>query len=254
MSSLSVWLAIAGVDRDNSMCLYPETVGVKLPLNGAQFLGSGYPLPRPTRPKIEDGDLFVFSTDILHSSQLNVSDKTRVALTTRIDSGTPVFSKESLWFVQRWYSADGILAGRWLRKVVRAAENSIPRLAEIQDAAEDRSITIPGFFRVDRQYTVGPSDLIPENGTLTVHFDNKRILILRSNGQLRGCSARCPHGDYHLGDGYHDERVLICPGHGLEFDSRTGRSVLDRYRLAMFKVSEQSGTIFLGDPPQVSDR
>jgi hypothetical protein len=49
------------------------------------------------------------STDILHSSQLNISDKTRIALTTRIDPGAPIFADDSLWFVGRWYSADGLL-------------------------------------------------------------------------------------------------------------------------------------------------
>src|SRR4029077_5735834 len=61
-SSLSVWLAIAGVDEKNSMCLYPELTGQRLPLGGSQFLGSGVCLPKPTRPKITDGDLFVFNT------------------------------------------------------------------------------------------------------------------------------------------------------------------------------------------------
>ena len=249
VSSLSVWLAIAGVDRDNSMCLYPETAGARLPLSGSQFLGSGVRLPRPTRPEIQDGDLFVFSTDILHSSQLNVSDKTRIALTTRIDPGTPVFARESLWFVQRWYSADGILQGRWQRKIFRASEHSAPRPVAAAAASTNGEVTIPVVFVASRRYRIGPSDLIPRGGKMAVQFANKRILIVRTGeGDLRAFSARCPHEGYRMDEGYHDECILSCPGHGLEFDARTGRSPIDRYRLARFAVSETSGAIFLGSP------
>ena len=247
VTSLSVWLAVAGVDRDNSMCLYPETAGAGLPLSGSQFLGSGVCLPRPTRPEIQDGDLFVFSTDILHSSQLNTSEKTRIALTTRIDPGTPVFSRESLWFIQRWYSADGILRGRWRRKVFRASEHSVPRAAAVFAAPPEGSAAIPASFNASEKWQVGPSEMIPDNGTLTVQFEDKRILIVRAeDGRLHAFSGRCPHEGYRMDEGYHDGCVLICPGHGLEFDARTGASSLDRYRLARFAVTEQSGAIFLG--------
>jgi nitrite reductase/ring-hydroxylating ferredoxin subunit len=246
MTSLSVWLGVAGVDKDNSLCLYPETVASQLPIGGSQFLGSGVCLPKPTRPNLDDGDLFVFSTDILHSSQLNVSDKTRVALTTRIDPGTPIFSRESLWFVRRWYSANEVLAGHWMRKIVRGSEAHMPRSTGYCDLPTTRCVRIPLSFRVDKQYRIARSDAIRETGKLAVQFVDKRIVIIRSNGELRAFFSRCPHGSYHLEDGYHDGSKLVCPGHGLEFDTRTGRSLLPRYRVAMFKVAEVGGTIFLG--------
>ena len=78
--------------------------------------------------------------------------------------------------------------------------------------------------------------------------DTERILIVRKEGQLRAFAARCPHGDYHMDDGYYDDCALYCPGHGLKFDIKTGKSKLNRYRLAMFKVAESKGTVFLGQP------
>ena len=156
MTSLSVWLAIAGVDRDNSMCLYPDTFGARLPFNGSQFLGSGFCLPKPMRPDISDGDLFVFSTDILHSSQVNVSDMTRIALTTRIDPGTPTFSQDSLWFVQRWYSAAAIERGRWQHTVVRASEHSVPRPADAATLPRSRCISIPAPLRPNEPHEDRP--------------------------------------------------------------------------------------------------
>src|SRR5688572_10765216 len=243
MTSLSVWLAVAGVDRDNSMCLYPDTFGARLPFNGSQFLGSGFCLPKPMRPDITDGDLFVFSTDILHSSQVNVSDMTRIALTTRIDPGTPTFSQDSLWFVQRWYSAAAIERGRWQHTVVRASEHSVPRPADAATLPRSRCISIAAPLRPNEPHEIGPSSSIPENGSLAVQFENRRVLIVRSQGELRAVSAICPHEGYRLDEGHHQNGIVVCPGHGLEFDAKTGCSALDRYRLATFNVSERSGMI-----------
>jgi nitrite reductase/ring-hydroxylating ferredoxin subunit len=247
-TSLSVWLAIAGVDEKNSMCLYPETVGVPLPVSGSQFLDAGVCLPKPTRPEIKDGELFVFRTDILHSSQLNVSDRTRVALTTRIDPGRPIFSADSLWFVQRWYSANGILAGRWRHQTVRASEHCVARPPA--EPVSGRSVRVPAVFRGNELFEVGKSETVPENEKLAVEFKNTRVLIVRSGGRLRAFSARCPHDGYRMDDGYHDDCALYCPGHGREFDIRTGTSALKRYRLAMFNVCEKDGTIFVGAGPE----
>ena len=55
----------------------------------------------------------------------------------------------------------------------------------------------------------------------------------------------CPHEGYRLDEGYHDGGTVVCPGHGLEFDTRTGQCALPRYRLATFKVHETAGTIFV---------
>jgi nitrite reductase/ring-hydroxylating ferredoxin subunit len=253
-TGLSVWLGIAGVDEKNSMCLYPETVGMRLRADGSQFLAAGVCLPKPTRPQLGDGDLFVFNTDILHSSQLNVSDKTRIALTTRIDSGTPVFSGESLWWVERWYSADGILAGRWKRTIVRGSTNAVmPPPAAVAPPQDTRCVKIASVFRGTQPVPVLKSETLKDNQKVAIEFENARVLLLRSGAQLRAFSARCPHEGYRMDDGYHDDSRLFCPGHGLEFDIQSGESSLKRYRLAAYSAFEKEGTIFLAATTARSD-
>src|SRR5260221_5181767 len=246
IGSLSVWLAISGVGHANSMCMYPETFGVELPIGPARYLGSGYCLPKPTRPEIHDGELFVFSTDILHGRVVNVSGMTRVALTTRVDPGTPVFDPSTLWFVQRWYSANDVLAGRFRHTIIRGAEHCVARAPGSEGTGKSRSISIARAFRPGEQVRVADSSVILDGQKLAVVFQNERVVILRSDGQLRAFSGRCPHGGYHMEDGHHDDRVLTCPGHGLEFDVQTGESGLGCYRLKRFDVREEAGAIFLG--------
>jgi 3-phenylpropionate/trans-cinnamate dioxygenase ferredoxin subunit len=246
IGSLSVWLAVAGVEQDNSMCLYPETVNEPLPQSSSLFLGSGRQLPKPTRPDIADGDVYVFSTEILHSSQVNVSGKTRFALTTRISTGTPVFDDSNLWFIERWHKASDLLAGRYTCTTIKASEHAVQRPAvRPRPVAPAVHVDVP--FREGCPQPVAPSASVSEGKRLAVQFtDGRRFLVVRSAGRVTAFSATCPHAGYSLEDGWHDGTRMACPGHGLEFDIRTGASKAECFRLAMVDATEKDGTIYLG--------
>jgi 3-phenylpropionate/trans-cinnamate dioxygenase ferredoxin subunit len=245
IGSLSVWLAIAGVEQDNSMCLYPETLDQPLPQNTALYFGSGCQLPKPTRPEIQDGDVYVFSTDILHSSQVNISGKTRFALTTRVSAGTPVFDGSNLWFIERWHLANELLAGKYRCRTIKASEHTMHRPAGTSQPA-CLTIRSDKEFQKGQPQAVAESHVLSEGKRIVVEFpEGKRIMILRVGGRLSAFSARCPHAGYRLDDGWYDERVMACPGHGLEFDTRTGESKSECFRLAKFDVKEENGTIYV---------
>jgi nitrite reductase/ring-hydroxylating ferredoxin subunit len=70
-------------------------------------------------------------------------------------------------------------------------------------------------------------------------------MVLRLAGKLSAFSARCPHAGYRLEDGWYDNRSMACPGHGLEFDTVTGASKGDCFRLKKFEVTEADGAILL---------
>jgi 3-phenylpropionate/trans-cinnamate dioxygenase ferredoxin subunit len=246
VGSLSVWLAVSGVEQDNSMCLYPETVNEILPQSSSLFLGSGHQLPKPTRPDIQDGDVYVFSTEILHSSQVNISGKTRFALTTRISCGPPVFDEDNLWFIERWHLANELLAGKYRCRTITASEHTVHRPAS-RPQPTTPTFRAEGRFEEGRQRAVATSDALTDGKRIVVEFaDGQRILILRVDGTLRAFAGRCPHAGYRMEDGWYDRQWMACPGHGLEFDTRTGKSKSDCFRLATYDVTEKDGTIFLG--------
>lgn len=247
MGSLSVWLGVSGIEKDNSMCLYPETVDLRFGQSASLFLGPSNQLPKPTRPEIGDGDLYVFSTEILHSSQVNISGKTRFALTTRISPATPVFDGTNLWFIERWHLASELLAGKYRCRTIKAAEHSTERPVGKSPAPQTPCFPVAGTLEKGQPQPVAQSDALREGKRIVIEFaDGKRIMILRLAGELRAFSASCPHAGYRMDDGWHDERWMACPGHGLEFDTLTGKSKSDCFRLAKFDVSEKDGTILLG--------
>ncbi|HMB71638.1 MAG TPA: Rieske 2Fe-2S domain-containing protein [bacterium] len=247
MGSLSVWLGVNGIEQDNTMCLYPETVDLHFGQSASLFLGPGNQLPKPTRPEIEDGDLYVFSTEILHSSQVNISGKTRFALTTRISPATPVFDGTNLWFIERWHVASELLAGRYKCRTIKAAEHSEARPPGDSPAPQTPRVTVASTLTKGQPQAVAKSEDVAEGQRIVVEFgDGKRVMILRLEGTLRAFSASCPHAGYRMDDGHYDGRWMACPGHGLEFDTTTGKSKADCFRLPKFDVSEQDGTILLG--------
>jgi toluene monooxygenase system ferredoxin subunit len=53
------------------------------------------------------------------------------------------------------------------------------------------------------------------------------VIVVRVDGELVAVPGVCPHEDVGLADGYLDGPAIVCPGHGYEFDLRTGRCTHD---------------------------
>lgn len=245
VGSLSLWLGIAGVQNDTVMCLYPETSEMRMPQNELMYFGSGFQLPPATRPDLGDGDLLVFSTDMLHCSQLNVSDRTRIAFSIRISPKEPIFDENNFWYVAKSHKASKLLAGE-ISKPGRFGARA-QKICWREDGWPYSAAAI----ELDREFTgeriaVARSEQLSLGGKLVLVFPQREILLFRSEAGLRAFSGRCPHNGYRLADGPNDAEHLTCPGHGLEFDLGTGASKIPGMKLEAFPVSEESGTIFLG--------
>lgn len=246
LHSLSVWLGVAGVNRDNALCLFPETQNYKMPQNGTLDFGEGFLLPQPRRPGNGDGDLLIFTTDMLHCTQLNVTDETRVALSIRVSPDTSTFDEDNFWSVQRCHSGKRLLAGD-----TSAPGRNGARTVPVERKAsgwplEVREIQIDRPHRPSERVEVMPAAELLEGERVAVRFANREVLIFRTGSGLSAMAGVCPHHGYRMADGPDEGGKLTCPGHALEFDIETGRSKLDCFRLKKFPVGEQDGKIFLG--------
>lgn len=241
----SVWLAIAGLERGNSMCMYPETEGVEMPQDSSLYFGSGFLLPKPTHPDVHDGELLVFSTDMLHCTRLNESSKTRIALSLRLSAETPLYDEENLWFVEEWHSSENLISGE--RSVPSRCGSQRVKVSPVKAPWEHTpQISIETSFQPGETYSIGNSGQIAEGKKVAVDFENERFIVLRLDGQLTAFRGTCPHGAYRLADGHSDDRMLTCPGHGLEFDLRTGESGIPCFSLKKVPVTETDGEVLLG--------
>lgn len=73
------------------------------------------------------------------------------------------------------------------------------------------------------------------------------VLLVRADGAITALSDGCPHAGVALSDGDLDGTVLTCPGHGSQFDVRTG----ERLRgpaddpVRCWRVVEDSGQLWM---------
>jgi 3-phenylpropionate/trans-cinnamate dioxygenase ferredoxin subunit len=79
--------------------------------------------------------------------------------------------------------------------------------------------------------------------------DGREVLILRGRASLRATQARCAHLNVSLADGFHDDRSLFCPAHGIEYDTATGASSCPILSLITYPIRETDGVLWLGVVP-----
>ena len=72
------------------------------------------------------------------------------------------------------------------------------------------------FQRVARE-----SD-VPDGRGLCVKIDGIDVGLFRVDAEIHAIENRCPHAGDPLSEGDLSGAIIICPGHGWEFDVRTG--------------------------------
>ncbi len=64
-------------------------------------------------------------------------------------------------------------------------------------------------------------DLPPEASTV-VRVNNESIALFNLGGEIVALGNVCPHAGESLGEGTVEGDIVICPGHGWEYDLRSG--------------------------------
>lgn len=92
---------------------------------------------------------------------------------------------------------------------------------------------------------------IPVGEGRTLAVDGEQVAVFRMrDGTLRALGAVCPHRGGPLADGLLDDRVVVCPLHGLAYDLLSGAETTNggapvcTYPVAM----STDGTITVGTP------
>ena len=84
---INFWMAIGPVKKENGLEIYPDIWGRDLPQEGFNYNIEG--LGEPVRYELAPGDILVFHSRHIHTTVLNHTDRTRVALTSRICYSVP---------------------------------------------------------------------------------------------------------------------------------------------------------------------
>lgn len=247
---INLWLSIDGVNEGNTVILYPEMWGQKVEFNPvSMYLAEGQATPRPLKYAMKPGQLLILNPEMLHGTQVNISDETRVALTTRLNPFKPRFADEAPFHFEYWYSSEDLAKKKWGRMSVfpHTEYQGKPSWTAHEPYQNKNEIKISLDVPLERGAPVDVAAVedLPSGFRMTVDLANARAMIWRTPSGLKAYSRMCPHMAIDLADGFQDGREVFCPGHGMSFDVETGESSCDAFKLRQFEVVEQDGRILL---------
>ena len=248
LDGVNLWWSIAGVEEDSGMVLYPETFGRYIPFKSQSgYIPPGNTLPKPQKLDIPDGSIFVFNSDLLHGSHLNISRVTRIAIAPRVCLDRPRFNPDARHFdVDGWYSSEDIAGGNFENLITfpRQANGGILYEHRQKPHAERRiSITLNSDLVAGRAVRLCPSDTLPVGEKMLVSFPQEDIVIIRSTRGLRALGATCPHLNVNLIDGFHDDQHIYCPGHGVAFSLGDGSSKCSLLNVQVYRAYDHDDHI-----------
>lgn len=93
------------------------------------------------------------------------------------------------------------------------------------------------------------SDIPERYGTLLEVGGRTLAVFNAGGGRFHAMSASCPHEDGPLADGWLEGDAVVCPWHGVDFDVRSGRCLVDPDLAISVYAVRVSGTAVEVDLP-----
>lgn len=246
---INLWWSIDGVNADNTVILYPGMFGYQYPFDPVNmYLAEGVPVTEPHKIVTKPNQLLVFNPETLHGTHVNISNETRIVITTRLNPGQPRFDLSAAWSFEHWYSSDDLERRRFNAVSVFPAKKFRGKpsfeFKPGKPAPDTRLITVEAPL-VGNERRVCASVDLPEGGKIAVDFADAKLVLFRVDGTLRALDRVCPHLSFDMIAAYHDDKAIYCPGHGVAFNLKDGHSLCAAFRLRPYQASEREGGIYV---------
>jgi nitrite reductase/ring-hydroxylating ferredoxin subunit len=250
---LNLWWSIDGVNDDNTVILYPGMFGYQYPFDPvSMYLAEGVPVTKPHKVVTKPGQLLVFNPETLHGTHVNISDETRIVITTRLNPGQPRFDLSAAWSFEHWYSSDDLEHKRFNAVSVFPAKKYRGKpsfeFKPGKPAPETRLVSLDASLSTGEHRVIASTELA-EGKKIAVDFLDAKLVLFRVDGQVRALDRVCPHLSFDMIAAHHDDKAIYCPGHGVAFNIADGASRCAAFRLCQYAASERDGSIFLRSDP-----
>ena len=120
----------------------------------------------------------------------------------------------------------------------------MPYVSELQspNPATD-SFPLPTWIKI-----ASVSELPEEGEAREFAVGDKMICIANIDGGYRALDNMCPHRGGALGQGVVDGRLIVCPWHGWQIDTESGRAVQDRnLGVRVYEVKIEGDEVLISD-------
>ena len=232
------------------------------------YLGPGLPLPKPTLFDYSDGSVLAFNADTLHGTHLNLTDYTRISLSTRINLGELRFNADDFRHVKSWMSSNVIESNLFVKELPLLPDNETincpctdssssenrPGTASVLEVAQTDPLDTGNTYKThysnnrkfynleivkeEKQIAVTITDQLKSGEKVLIKTNDREFIVVQLVDGLKAFSNRCPHNGISLIDGYNDTKHIYCPGHGVAFDLETGVSKCTHLQLKTYPVEK----------------
>jgi len=278
-NSINFWAAVGPVKTGNGLLVFPDVY--RQPVHHKDLsVESNQKVGRYMAWDLEPGDVVCFAGEHLHSSALNVTDETRVAITVRLSVGSPRYGTGRSWIpylrVPRRAGKDGLhfgLRARLTRAYIRhlwrrlTSHRSPPvggrqpqslmvtkaqlasEMAEIARTiiAGETSPQSPKEFE-EIASMIGmqmlSADLDPVLQAIGFHPLSQRSILVNSNTKSHVVARHCPHlgADLEASGILADGEVIHCAWHAVKFSLSDGRANSSTVPSLTIRPSKRFGT------------
>ncbi len=114
-------------------------------------------------------------------------------------------------------------------------------------AVATRHLTPPLIFgtfsRMARFIVVAPAADFPAGQCKVVDIEGVAVAVFHVGNEFFAIANRCPHKGNRLCDGELEGHHIVCPGHGWDFDLRTGETSWDPLIHRTYRVLVENGIV-----------
>ena len=233
--AINVWISLGKVIPGNGIAVFAGEHGNRLKYNQGECVTLDQEVTRPANISLEEGDAFIFNSNLLHATELNHTHRTRMSISLRISLEDPwlygknpnryfrVYPRLPLSFHLSFSYIGRIYAGIRRRLLTTARrEKGLPRgsCPVVDDLRMDSSLPpAPVSSAIVRSSEIPPGRPIPISNT-------QMLVKVRDGGEVSvwKLGRRCPHEGADLALGHVSEGRIHCPWHNLPFEISTGRN------------------------------
>ena len=247
---VNLWWSIDGVNEDNTVILYPELFGQQLPFDPKNmYIAPGFQLTKPHKITPQSGELLVFNPETLHGTQVNISDSTRIVVSTRLNPETPRFDVNAPFHFDHWFASKDLERKKFSKLHVFPKKQypGSPRMFGCKKAVKEtpRPASVRENLSRDWPVAICDSRTLIRGDRMTVDLDNAKLMLYRNADGLRAFSRICPHLGVDLAAGWQEGDQAFCPGHGIQFSLQDGSSRCGAFRLRQYCATERDGKIYV---------
>ncbi|NJK47888.1 Rieske 2Fe-2S domain-containing protein [Candidatus Gracilibacteria bacterium] len=252
LGGTTLWWAIEGATEDNGVVLYPDFFGQAIDFRdiaaSSSYLPFGITVTKPHKISVPDGSILLFNYDMLHSSHLNISDYTRIAIISQIYLKLEFNSDALHERGSGFYSSKDIAKGdleNLIKVSMREHFDELHKGKQKPHVEKRISVKVNSDLSAKTPIALCNSDTLGIGEKMLINLRNESVIAIRNANGLRVVSAICPHMGINLIDGFHDEQHIYCPGHGVAYCLIDGSSKCDLLKLEVYHAYDRNGVIFL---------